>query len=440
MGGPPPEWVQIFPYPTYIGELDGERFEWITDEISQESCVDFFDLRGNDLVIDYEHLSDKEVEAPAAGRIVELRAGGRNGLLARLEWTDRARQQLESGEYYYDSPSFYWSRKDNRIYGLRHLALTNNPGSWRRPYITDHSAVDYGIERTSEGATGERLHLVCAVTSHKGGREKVLSNVLESLRFTVGRPITVTGKELKGDLLKLAELVPDTDEMIFLQEGSEAAGNANATTIAHLIGGAQLVNAIEAASQKATGGPGGHAEQSVDSRPDLTPLRVALGAESDDPRELALAVMNLKAATVPAERVRELESKLAAAEARGAEERITLEIARQRQAGKQITPAFEADLIRVAKSDFDLALSSLTGLQVTSIDLATQADAPAPTVDAREVARQRAAEVVAELPAAASEAMKVSASASEETWAIARERGLTYNEANRLRLTAQRAA
>ncbi len=424
MGGPAPEWVQIFPYPTYVGEVDGEKKRWITDEISQQSCVDFFNLRDNDLVIDYEHLSDKDGEAPAAGRIVELRAGGESGLLARVEWTDRARAQIEAGEYYYDSPSFFWSRDDDRIYGLRHLALTNNPGSWGRPYITDHTATDYGIERTSQGAAGAPLQLVCARASTKGGRVRVKSTVLESLRDTVRRPASVTGKELKGDLLKLAELVPDTDEQVF----DAASGEAGERTIAQLLGEEQAAAAeapaAEAASQKV----------------DLTPIALALGTESNDPRELALAVMNLKASSVPVERLRELESKLTAAETKTGEERITIEIARQRKAGKQITPAFEAELLRVAKSDVDLALSSLTGLQVTSIDLATQADKPAPTVDRLEAARQRAETKVHDLPAGASASLKASTAAHEETLAIASEKGLSYHEANKLRLEARRAA
>jgi hypothetical protein len=438
MGGPAPEWVQIFPSPTYVGELDGEKKTWITDEISQESCVDFFNLRGNDLVIDYEHLSDKDVEAPAAGRIVELRAGGARGLLARVEWTGRATAQLEAGEYYYDSPSFFWSRKDDRIYGLRHLALTNNPGSWNRPYITDHAAVDFGIERTSQGNGGAPLRLVCATANNKGGRAKELNQVLESLRFTVGRPITVTGKELRADLVKLAELVPDTEETIFLEEGSESGG-AGRKTIAHLLGDEQLTAAIEATSQKA-GADGARVELKYGSLAvDLTPIALALGVETTDTRELALAVMSLKASSASAERVRELEERLAAAETKSAEERIALEIARQRKGGKQITPAFEADLIRVAKSDIALALSSLEGLQVTSIDLATQSDAPTPTVDAREAARQRRDERAAALPDDASESLKASASVFEETIAIANEKGLTYPEANRLRLESLRA-
>jgi len=434
IGGPPPEWIQVFPYPTYVGEIDGERIEWITDEISQESCVDFFNLRRNDLVIDYEHLSDKDTEAPAAGRIVELRAGAARGLLARVEWTDRARRQIESGEYYYDSPSFFWSRTDRRIYGLRHVALTNNPGSWGRPYITDHATVDYGIERAAQtrGSSVKSLQLVCAVQSNKERRERMAQKeVLENFRSALARSAKVTGKELRGAIAKLMDAIPDDDDAVFIGEDGatlesktlvelvtadgEPAGASTATTeIAHL----------EAAAQKAA----------------VAPIAIALGVETHDPRELALAVMSLKASSVPEGRVRDLESRLAAAETRSGEERIALEIVKQRSAGKQITPAFEAELIRVAKRDIDLALSSLSGLQVTTIDLATQADTPAPTVERLERARQRANVRMSELPATATTSMKTSVSANDETLAIAKEKGISYSEANLLRLDASRAA
>lgn len=422
MGGTPPEWMQVFPFPTYIGELDGERFEWTTDEISQKSCVDFFNLRGNDLVIDYEHLSDRDREAPAAGRIVELHAGGASGLLARVEWTERARQQIESGEYYYDSPSFFWSRTDNRIYGLRHIALTNNPGSWNRPYLTEHTVADYAMDRVSQSFAGGRLSLVCAVTNHKERRTVLTNNVLDRLRTTLAKPATVSARELRADLMGLAELVPDSDDNVFAQDGAVEAQNG--ATVSQLVSGTAPAPAIAEASQRGS--------------VDLAPLRVALGIESNDPRELALAVMSLKASTVPAERARELEQRLALVQTRTSDERIALAIAEQRNAGKQITPAFEAELRRVAKSDIDLALSSLTGLQTTPIDLTTQADPPAPTAERLVTARQRA-QLDADLEMDASPLRRASTTTFEQTIAIAREKGIGYPEANDIRLTTPAA-
>jgi len=415
MGGSAPVWVQVFPYPVYVGEVDGERTEWITDDVSQQSCVDFFNLRGNDLVIDYEHLSDKDTEAPAAGRIVELRAGGAKGLLARVEWTEKARRQLESGEYFYDSPSFFWSRKDRRIYGLRHLALTNSPASWNRPYITDHPALEFfGIDRISQQRGSGALHLVCATAkTNKGGRESMaLSSILESFRGALARSTGVTGRDLRADVARIMETIPDTEEALLAADQSATDG---VKTLAQLVG---IDPSTDVTSQAAQ----------------FAPIALALGVETDDPRELALAVMSLKRGSVSADRVRDLESRLAAAESRSGEERIAIEIARQRGAGKQITPAFEAELLRVAKADVDLAISSLDGLQVTSIDLATQADAPAPTVDRLESARQRTETRVAELPTSASAALKASTTAHDQTLTIARERGVSYFEANKLRL------
>ena len=422
MGGPAPEWVQIFPYPTYIGELDGKKKTWITDDISQQSCVDYFNLRGNDLVFDYEHLSDKDVEAPAAGRIVELRSAGAKGLLGRVEWTARARSQIESGDYYYDSPSFFWSREDDRIYGLRHVALTNNPASWNRPHITDHSAQEFfSIERTSQARGMARPQLVCAVVQSNKERRKgmTLNSIVEGFRGVLARSASVSGKDLRADVARVMEAIPDTDDALFAE--ADHAATESAHTFAQLVGAEP---SVDVASQGAQ----------------LKSISLALGVETNDPRELALAVMSLKSNSVPVERVRELESKLAAAESRGPEERIAIEVARQRSAGKQITPAFEAELLRVARSDVELALSSLDGLQVTSLDLTTQADAPAPSVDRIEIVRQRKQTASDRVPGGASKAMQVSASVFEDTMAIASEKGITYDEANDLRIALSRAA
>lgn len=248
-----------------------------------------------------------------------------------------------------------------------------------------------------------------------------LTSILERLRAALERSASVSGKELRADVASLMDAIPDTDDAL-LADGGEQGATLSGGTLAQLIGLPQsetpAASADAAASQSAS----------------LAPIALALGIETTDARELAVAIMSLKSNTVPAERVRELEARLAAAEERSGEERIVAEITRQRSAGKQITPAFETELLRVAKSDVGLALSSLAGLQVTSIDLATQADAPAPTVDRLETARQRAAERLAELPGIASGAQKASAAAHEETLAIASERGVTYAQANRIRL------
>src|SRR5437016_5554849 len=129
MGGEPPTWIQIFPYPTYVCTIDGAKTTLITDEISQRAIVGYFEEKGNAATIDYEHASTTEgvFYAPAGGRIPRLVAGGKLGLLGQAEWNEDGLRDLASGRYYYDSPTFWWSPDDMRIYIFDSLALTNRP-------------------------------------------------------------------------------------------------------------------------------------------------------------------------------------------------------------------------------------------------------------------------------------------------------------------------
>ena len=79
------------------------------------------------MVIDYEHQTEKDIEAPAAGWIKRLIDKGRDGLWAAVEWTEKARQYLQNREYRYYSPVFQTTKKERRLAGLLRVALTNAP-------------------------------------------------------------------------------------------------------------------------------------------------------------------------------------------------------------------------------------------------------------------------------------------------------------------------
>jgi phage I-like protein len=89
--------------------------------------------RRTPIVVDYEHqtlLADQNgLPAPAAGWIdparVEYREG--EGLFAPIDWTDRAKSYIESGEYKFLSPVLPYDKNSGEILDLLHVALTNNP-------------------------------------------------------------------------------------------------------------------------------------------------------------------------------------------------------------------------------------------------------------------------------------------------------------------------
>lgn len=83
------------------------------------------------LVIDYEHQTlNKEKNgqpAPAAGWIHALQWIEGKGLHALAELTEKAKEQIKSGEYRYFSPVIQYSRKTGEVTKLLMGALTNNP-------------------------------------------------------------------------------------------------------------------------------------------------------------------------------------------------------------------------------------------------------------------------------------------------------------------------
>jgi phage I-like protein len=83
------------------------------------------------IVIDYEHQTlHKERNgqpAPAAGWIKSVTWLTGKGLVSDVEWTDKARAAIHSGEYRYVSPVITWDADSGAVTGVHLAALTNFP-------------------------------------------------------------------------------------------------------------------------------------------------------------------------------------------------------------------------------------------------------------------------------------------------------------------------
>nr|NJM04366.1 hypothetical protein [Desulfobacula sp.] len=121
-----PSEFQIFPYGQI--ELEGpEITKVIVDQEGMDSIIFHFNRRGNDLVIDYEHQTIKNEQAPAAGWITKLINRGKDGLWAVATWTQKAKAYLKNREYRYYSPVFFTRKADSKLISIHSLALTNTP-------------------------------------------------------------------------------------------------------------------------------------------------------------------------------------------------------------------------------------------------------------------------------------------------------------------------
>lgn len=109
---------------------DGAIRDFWMDEKAATSIIHHFNFRGTDLVVDYEHASERGGEAPAAGFIplggLDYKPGV--GLEAKVNWTDRAKAAIEAGEYRYFSPVWHEAMDGSqRVVTISSVALTNQP-------------------------------------------------------------------------------------------------------------------------------------------------------------------------------------------------------------------------------------------------------------------------------------------------------------------------
>lgn len=154
-GGPPSEF-EILPFP--IWKLTDITL--ITDELSQQRCVENFRAMETKLVIDYEHQTMTGDRAPAAGWIREVVAAGQRGLRARnVEWTPQGAEYLRNREYDYQSPVILYERDTLRVIAVHSVALTNTPRTVGQTPLSEQIAAKAiaQFEATSKEGTMKEL-------------------------------------------------------------------------------------------------------------------------------------------------------------------------------------------------------------------------------------------------------------------------------------------
>lgn len=118
------EWIPIIPVGTFRtfdgrGPFHLEKPEEVVAASRREIV---------ELVIDRDHVTDHAppgAPRPAAGWIKELKVDG-DRVMARVDWTPPALEQLKNREYRYISPVFTYD-KNNRVLRILRASLTNDP-------------------------------------------------------------------------------------------------------------------------------------------------------------------------------------------------------------------------------------------------------------------------------------------------------------------------
>lgn len=117
-----PEEVKLLP----LGHVHSQKGDFLVDGESAELIRKQFKSRKVDLVIDYEHQTLKDVQAPAGGWIEDVYKG-EDAIIAKVRWTDKAKEYLKNLEYRYLSPVVITRKSDRKAIALHSAALTNTP-------------------------------------------------------------------------------------------------------------------------------------------------------------------------------------------------------------------------------------------------------------------------------------------------------------------------
>jgi phage I-like protein len=191
--------IQLMPAGEFraIDGRPGKGKAWQMDAKAAQALIALHGARANPLAIDYEHQTFKSEEngqpAPAAGWIQSLEWREGQGLFAKVQWTERAKQMIAAGEYKYISPAFKSAPEGGAPKELLPAALVNYP------------AID-GMQEVALSAIAEKFN---RPSSQENSMKELLAAVLAALglKEDVKQEDAVKAiATLKADAGKKAEL------------------------------------------------------------------------------------------------------------------------------------------------------------------------------------------------------------------------------------------
>lgn len=200
-----PDRIKILP----VGEVKSEKGSFMVDRESYDAMKAEMQRRGIDIVIDYEHQTLKDVQAPAGGWVKEL-SYTPEAIEAKVEWTPKAQEYLKNKEYRYLSPVVLTRKRDNKAVALHSLALTNTPAINGMFAIVNSVDADINIDDT--GGNGMDLQKI----------RELLGLPADATEEAVMNELV---KKLGGDEKKDEETEPGTDK------GEETQAVANSVIL-----------------------------------------------------------------------------------------------------------------------------------------------------------------------------------------------------------------
>lgn len=195
-----PDEVKLLP----LGWVRSQKGDFLVDDESAELIRRHFKERRVDAVIDYEHQTLHDVQAPAGGWIKDIYRGA-DALMAKVEWTRKAAEYLKNREYRYLSPVVLVRNRDHKAVSLHSAALTNTPAIDGMFAVVN--ALDIDLNTTKGGSSMD----------------------LKELAQILGLPETATEEEVKEAAKKAAEAVKELEAQNGKAPGGGSDGGPDGT-------------------------------------------------------------------------------------------------------------------------------------------------------------------------------------------------------------------
>ncbi|PHS34907.1 MAG: hypothetical protein COA82_06665 [Alkaliphilus sp.] len=183
--------VKILP----VGNVTSLKGDFIVDAESFKQMKDTFEKRGLDVVVDYEHQTLENVEAPAGGWIKDIKMED-GAIIAKVEWTKKAQEYLENKEYRYLSPVVLTRKSDSRAVVLHSVALTNTPAiNNMYPIINKDISEEVDLEEyKNEGGNEMDSKKIAALLGLQ--EDATEEQIVEALKEIINKKAEGTGEEI----------------------------------------------------------------------------------------------------------------------------------------------------------------------------------------------------------------------------------------------------
>ena len=236
-------WVKLMPVGPLHHRDQGAR--WRLTDAAAVAAASTSRMGDTDVVIDYEHETDRDngQPAPAAGWIKEFEARA-DGLWGRVEWTDRAKRMLAAREYRYISPTFLHDGT-GEVRLIARAALTNAPA------LDLPALASTTIDQRSNGMHPKTVHKALGLAEDATDEDVTKAVVALGARHAatmsaLGLPADADEAAAKAKLETMSTAAPAASDFVPRAEYDRVAGDVKA------LREAETERAATAAVDKAT--------------------------------------------------------------------------------------------------------------------------------------------------------------------------------------------